>query len=296
MSWILGATLALAAEGPRVVLTLSDGQELRGYLLARSESVVVLELLDGQRLELPARAVRAVADEPGAGSVPTTPAPAATSPGGFAPDPNSSRYFYSPSAFPLGQGNGYLAQRELAITSAGVGITEFWDIEAGTIVPLLFTEAPVGLVGTKLTARAGKQWRVGLGAQAFFVDASALGFVFANTTYGHEDRHGTVAAGVLMDFTTGEVAMDVLTTSLNWRLGDKAALVTEVWWTYIPRGEIWPGTHLFIVPAGGVRLFGPKFAVDLGLVPVITAEPSLPVLPLPWISFAWNWSLNKSAP
>jgi hypothetical protein len=44
-----------------------------------------------------------------------------------------------------------------------------------------------------------------------------------------------------------------------------------------------------------VRLFGPEFAVDLALVPVVTLEDELPVVPVPWLSFAWNWSLIADA-
>lgn len=277
-------SFALAAEGdgPLVAITLSDGQSIEARVLARNENTVILELRDGQRIELPASAVKAIGGTPGA----------APSTGAWGEDPNRSRYFYSPSAYSLGAGRGYLAQRALAITSAGVGVTDFWDVEAGAILPLLFTESPIAVVSTKLSARAGERVRAGVGAQVFLTPEGSLGFVFANGTYGNEDRHGTVAAGVLANFDTGEIGADIVTTSFNWRLGEKTAVIGEVWWTYWPEGGPWPDSNFFIVPAGGARLFGPKFAVDLGLVPIITGEPYVPVVPVPWVSFAWNWSLR----
>jgi hypothetical protein len=278
--------MALAAEGdgPVVTLALSDGQSLHVRLLARSESTVIVELLDGQRLTLPASAVVSIRE----GAAVT-----ANPPPGWTEDPNKSRYLYSPSAHGIGAGKGYLAQRALAITSVGVGITDFWDLEAGTIVPLLFTEAPMGVVGTKLHGRVTEKLRAGVGAQGFFVSDAQLGFVFANLSYGDVDRHGSVAGGVLMNFEDGDIGADIVTTSLNWRLGERSALIGEVWWTYWPGGSPWPRSYWFVVPAGGVRLFGPKFAVDLGLVPIITGEASVPLVPVPWVSFAWNWSLRK---
>ncbi|MBM4367289.1 MAG: hypothetical protein FJ102_13845 [Deltaproteobacteria bacterium] len=283
---LLWLALALAAEGdgPLVTLTLSDGQQIEARVLARNERTIIIELRDGQRIELPASAVDTLGSAPNA-------APATGAWGG---DPNRSRYFYGPSAYSLGAGRGYLAQRALAITSVGVGVTDFWDLEAGAILPLLLTEAPVAVVSTKLSARAGERARAGVGTQVFLTPEGSLGFVFANGTYGNEDRHATVAAGVLASFDTGEIGADIVTTSVNWRLGEKTSVIGEVWWTYWPEGGIWPDTHFFIVPAGGARLFGPKFAVDLGLVPIFTGEPYVPVVPVPWVSFAWNWSLKKS--
>ncbi len=283
MSWLfLSIALAAEGDGPLVPITLSDGQQIEARLLARNEKTIIIELRDGQRVELPASAVKAIGSTPSA-------TPAA---GDWGEDPNRNRYFYSPSAHSLGAGKGYLAQRALVITSAAVGVTDFWDVEAGAILPLLFTESPIAVVGTKLSAKAGERVRAGVGAQVFLTPEGSLGFVFANGTYGNDDRHGTVAAGVLANFDTGEIGADIVSTSFNWRLGEKTAVIGEVWWTYWPEGGPWPDSNVFVVPAGGVRLFGPKFAVDLGLVPIITAEPSVPVVPVPWVSFAWNWSLG----
>lgn len=282
MLWLIGAfALAGEADGPLLPLTLSDGQQIEARVLARSEDTVIIELRDGQRIELPASAVKAIG---GTESL-------APDEGSWGEDPNGSRYFYSPSAYSLGAGKGYLAQRALVISSAGVGVTDFWDVEAGAILPLLFTDAPIAVVSTKLSARAGERVRAAVGTQVFLTPGGSLGFVFANGSYGNTDRHATVAAGVLANFETGEIGADIVTTSFNWRLGEKTAVIGEVWWTYWPEGGPWPDSNLFVVPAGGARLFGPKFAVDLGLVPIITGEPGLPLVPIPWVSFAWNWSL-----
>lgn len=165
---LLLTTLALADDAAPVELVameveLSDGQVLVGRVLRRPTGDVELTLSDGTTIVLPAEAVSKL-----------TPVQAIPGVEGsrWGLDPNRSRYLYTPTAFGLGQGNGYLAQRALVLTSAAVGITDWLDFEAGAVLPLLF-------------------------------------------------------------------------------------------------------------------------AVDLALVPVVTGSREAPVVPAPWVSFAWNWSLRR---
>jgi hypothetical protein len=85
----------------------------------------------------------------------------------------------------------------------------------------------------------------------------------------------------------------VATVSANHRLGPKAAFVTENWFVYFTNGDGPWGSPVFVVPSGGVRLFGPSFAVDLALVPVFTGSADIPLVPIPWVSFAYNFSLKR---
>ena len=275
---------AFAAERHEVLaathtVVLSDGQTLNGRVLQADENKVVLVLSDGTVLDLPAAAVREVVT-------------AAQGAGTWGIDPNRSRYLYSPTAFSLGQGHGYVAQRALVITSAGVGLLDFLDVEAGTVIPALFTGTPVGVLGAKVGVPLSHQVRIGAGVQAFGVVDTAVGFGFANATYGTPDAHVTVAVGGAFNFTEPDFAVGLMTISAAKRLGPSVALLTENWLAYFPDPERqgpWGGP-LFAVPSGGVRLFGKQFAVDLALVPIITGESDIPVVPLPWISFAWNWA------
>jgi hypothetical protein len=258
-----------------VTVVLSDGQVLHAKLVEAGPERILLVLGDGTPLVLPAQVLRSVSP---------------ASPGGaFGPDPNRSRTLYSPTAFNLGAGNGYLAQRALVISSVGYGLTDFLDVEAGTVLPLLFTESPVGMIGAKASAPLGESFRAGLGAQAFLVDADAVGFLFGNATFGGYDRHLTIAGGGAFLFSFGEVGFYASTISATSRLGPSSALITENWLMWIPEGGPWDGPF-FAVPSGGVRLFGPRFAVDLAIVLVVTGAGDVPLLPLPWVSFAWNFS------
>lgn len=270
-----------------VVVTLSDGQTLTGRALRLDDGSVRLWLADGRELLLPAEVVARIS-------------PAGLQPGAeqarWGPDPNRSRYLYSPTAFPLGQGNGYVAQRALVLTTGAVGVLDFLDAELGVVLPALFTQTPIGTTGLKLAFPVSERLRLGGGAQAILVPddgLNAIGLAFANATWGTPDTHLTLAGGAAIDFSGGETGAAVATLGANHRLGPSTALITENWFLWFTQGDGPWDIPLFIVPSGGVRLFGPSFAVDLALVPVVIAESEVPVLPLPWVSFAWNWSLRK---
>jgi hypothetical protein len=284
--WMLALAAALADEPATIdVVTLSDGQTLTGDVLSASDADgVTLRLSDGRELRLPADVVKEVSTR--------EVAPGTTGTWGL--DPNRGRYLYSPSAFPLGGGNGTFAQRALAISSLGVGVVDGVDVELGTVLPVLFTGTPVGVVGVKGAARLTDGFRMGVGAQGFVVSDAFAGFAFVNATIGEPDFHGTVNAGVALDFASGQVEAGVATFSASRRLGPKVSWVTENWLFYFTNGEGPWGGPVFFVPSGGVRLFGPSFAVDLAVVPVVTGQSDVPIVPAPWVSFAWAFRLGKS--
>jgi hypothetical protein len=279
------ATRAPATGSTRATHTvvLSDGQRLVGRVTERTSAWVTLRLTDGRTLLLSAEAIREI--------IPFEPKLVT---GAWGPDPNRSRYLYSPTAFSLGQGHGYLAQRAIAITSAAVGIFDFLDFEAGIVLPALFTQTPVLTSGAKLAAPLSDSLRIGTGAQVFWIDTVAAGFGFINATVGSPDAHLTVAGGGAIEFTKGDLGAGVLTLSGNLRLGPSVALISENWFLYFVRSKGPWGGPFFAVPSAGVRLFGTEFAVDLALVPIVTGKSSAPLIPLPWISFAWNWSLGSA--
>ena len=315
---LLLAALALAEPLVSEVL-LDDGQVLRGQVEKQADGSVVLTLASGTMLRFPAAAVRDVRTATAATPCPTTTpvavAPLPTTspgsaplpspePGGAAPakiepttasgwprDPNRNRYLYSPSAFTLGRGRGYISQKELVLTEAAFGITDFWDIQAGTsVITLLIDGGQFGVVGTKLAFPIGDMVHLGAGGQALFLAGGALGMGFATVTVGTEDRHLSVNVGALGVFDDFSQPTPVMTVSGNWRLGAKTALVSENWIFF--GGDVSPtGDPVFVVPSLAIRLIGPAFATDLGVVPIILPGSNPPVLPIPWVGFTWNFAL-----
>lgn len=309
MLLLLAAALAFA-EPVLADVVLDDGQILRGIVERQDDGSIVLTLGSGTMLRFPGVAVREVRtiDPNAPPPTPTTAATPSTDPlplpgaapgqrstaGGYEPDPNRSRYLYSPSAYSLGRGRGYVSQKELIITEAAFGITDFWDIQAGTsVITLAIPGAAFGLVGTKLSFPIGDNMHVAAGGQALFTTSPAILLGFGTFTYGPEDRHVSVSVGgltTIIDGIAGPPAGLLMTVSGSYRLGPRTALVTENWILF--GGGLSPiGGEVYVVPSLAVRLFGPNFATDLGLVPIITGESDPPVIPIPWIGFTWNWAL-----
>lgn len=274
------------AQAPTIdVVHLSDGQVLEGTIVQADDALVVLRLGDGRELPIPRVLVRRIDQRTGAiGTL-----------GRYGIDPNRGRYFYSPAAYPLGKGNVTVAQRALVLTTAAAGVLPGIDLEVGTILPTLFTrDARVGIIGGKGAVRLSDRVRIGAGAQGFIIADTVGGFAFGTVTMGEPDLHASINVGVAMDFLDPQDPIGVTTLSLSRRFNKKLAFVTETWVMWFSGGN-GPWNHpLFVVPSGGVRIFGSGFSVDVGLVPVITGELDVPVVPIPWVSFVGNLRTSKT--
>lgn len=292
-------------------VVLDDGQVLHGEVTRQDDGSVVLTLASGTMLRFPAAAIREVR---AAGAAPAAPAPEATAaplplpgdaPGGALPaevpgepktengwprDPNRNRYLYSPSAFTLGAGRGYVSQKEIVLTEVAFGITDFWDLQAGTsLITLLLPGGQFGMVGTKLAFPVSKSVHLGAGAQSLLFAGGGLILGFGTVTVGSEDRHLSVNAGAIGLLGSGGIASGVITVSGNWRLGPRTSLLSENW--FFLGGDVNPTSSVFVVPSFAVRLFGPSIATDLGVVPLFLPDSGVPVIPVPWVGFTWNFAL-----
>ncbi|GDX83055.1 hypothetical protein LBMAG42_48660 [Deltaproteobacteria bacterium] len=316
---LLLVTLALAEANPEVAPTevvLDDGQILRGMIERQEDGSIVVTLGSGTMLRFPSAAIRevrpatpppppVVCPEPTA--VATTPPPAGGDlplptdhPGeprtaeGWPRDPNRNRYLYAPSGFTLGAGHGYVSQKEILLTEVAYGITDFWDVQAGTsLITLVIPDGQFGVLGTKLAAPVTPLLRLGGGTQVLFATDMILAAVFGTVTFGTEDKHLSINAGTTFfgheDFVEPADG-GIVIISGNYRLGPRTALIMENW-LFIGQGFTPTGDDLWLVPTAGVRLFGPNFATDLGLVPIFIDDSSVPVIPIPWVGFTYNFAM-----
>lgn len=284
-------------------VVLDDGQVLQGLVEKEADGSVLLTLGSGSTLRFPAvivREVRPLATKPlplpaaAPGAAINRPSTDPNAP--WDPDPNKSRYLYAPSAFALGQGRGYVSQKELILTEAAIGVTDWWDIQAGTSIPLLFVDgAANALLGTKVSFRVAKDLHLAFGGQSLFVVDGAVGLGFGTLTYGTPDRHISLSAGGIggaFNGTVETIGTVLVTLSGNYRLGPRTALVSENW--FLIGGELQNASgDVFVVPSLAVRMFGPAFATDLGLVPLISLDSDQVVIPIPWVGFTWNYGVGK---
>ena len=249
------------------------------------------------------------------------------SPGGFGyPNPAATRYLYAPSAIGLKQGQGYISQK-LLFTAGAFAVTDNFSVLLGFLTPW-----PGGLsvLGTKLSVPVGEKLSLGIGGEAFLVPQDtdlAAGVAFGSVTYGHADRHVTVASGVIggnPDYIFDGLMLPVM-VGAHLRTSDRLAFVTENWIV----------TDLYYVADGGfplaatansaaIRLLGkrdlrerkrgfkhteegyPRATWDFGMVFLSFREPSdggprdsssseryTSFGPVPWVDYTWHFGTAR---
>jgi hypothetical protein len=267
-----GPVAAPAGRMVPALVTLKDGQQLRGKLVSQDASGVTLELEGGARVVVPAASiVKLELAREGHAEVRSE-------------DPNRTRYLYSPSGFMLRQGQGYVSQTELLVTSVAYGVTDHLTLVLGTSVPFLFVKDGLNLVGTvKVGGSLGEHLHIAGGAQGLWlpgVDAgTTAGFLFGTVTVGTPDAHLGLSAGppFVAGTDSSEFGKVLFSVSGALRVSERIALVSENWF--------FPGTdETTYVLSGAVRFIGQRLGVDAGLLFFQGAE-----IPVPWLDFTWNF-------
>ncbi len=268
-------------------ITLKDGQELRGVVVHEDARVVVVELADGDRMELPARQVKSIAVEKNArlrdnGEV-------------WFQDPNRTRYLYAPSGMMLRQGEGYFSQKELFFSSMNYGLTDHLTVQVGAVLPAWLINGGFNLIGgIKLGTSVGDRLHLAVGAQGLILPGvmgvgsgggGAVGFLFGTATYGTPDAHLSLALGTPFMFAQGTDVFSnhyIAALSGNVRLSQRVSLVSENW--LLPTVGMAPNGELPMLNSLAARVFGESWAVDLGAIRV----PGFPI-PVPWLDFTYNF-------
>ena len=274
------ASPAWPQPGQPVVVLLKDGQKLQGTLLSRDADGIALEV-SGARMQVPAGSIDQLAPP---GSVAAA--------GRWPRDANRTRYLYSPSGFMLRQGEGYVSQTEIIITSVGVGLTDWLTLQAGTVLPVLFIEprSTPFIVAVKAGGSPSPYLHLAGGFQVLgipgYSEIPAVGFLFGTVTLGTEDLHLGISAGPPFVFVKSDSALGaaIVSVSGNWRMGRSIALVSENWFVPASGG-------LQAVGSLAIRFLGEHLAVDAGFVFANGAKA-----PLPWLDFTWHWDAPGPGP
>ena len=113
-------------------------------------------------------------------------------------NPQSSRYFFAPSGIQLEQGEGYF-QSNIALNSVSIGVTE--NVTVGGL--LSFVGAGASLKIGKEVAEGVHASFGGIGFKDYIGELERpVGLVFANVTWGTEDRNLTINIGTGTKFET----------------------------------------------------------------------------------------------
>jgi hypothetical protein len=265
---------AVPQPGQEVVVVMKDGQKLKGRLVSQDPDGVTVES-SGGRVQIPTASILALAS-PGS----------AAAEGPWPRDPNRTRYLYSPSGFMLRQGEGYLSQTELLISSVGYGVTDWLTLQAGTLLPWALYQPSTmpfivalkagGAVSPNVHLAGGFQTLVIPGVSQF----PAVGFLFGTLTIGTEDLHLGISGGPPFAFDKGSSRLGsaIVSVSGNWRVARSIALVSENW--FVPVNG-----STKVVGSAAVRLIGERLGVDLGFL-----FPQGSSVPVPWLDFTWHWA------
>jgi len=263
---------AAPTPGQTVVVLLKDGQKLTGKLVSQDAAGVTIES-SGALMQFPAASVQALA-LPGSDAAE----------GAWPRDPNRTRYLYSPSGFMLNQGEGYLSQTELLLTTVGFGLTDWLTLQAGTVIPVLFYEpsSTPFILALKVGGSPSAYLHLAGGFQAFAVPGlvtGAAGLLFGTVTLGTENMHLGVSAGppFAIGSGTSELGKVVVSVSGNLRVSRSIALVSENWFVQVEGTTEWLGS-------AAVRFIGNRLGVDAGFL--FTSGTSFPV---PWLDFTWHF-------
>ncbi len=233
-------------------LRLVDGTVVRGQVVERSETTIVLRTSGGARVEVPRAQVvreRLVAVR-ASGEV-------------WDEDPNATRLFFTSTARPLDKGEGYISSFMLFFPFVAYGVTDRVTIAGGTpILPGLLGQ--VFYVAPKVTVWDRARSSVSLGALGFFVteelDAGSVGIVYGAGTFGSADNAVTVGAGWGYAATNDYSGLSndpVFMIGGERRVSRRVKLITENWLAF-------GGGEVGGLVSGGFRFIGDRLSADLG--------------------------------
>ena len=205
-------------------------------------------------------------------------------------DPNKSRYFFAPSAYPIGHEQTYFRDTWVFFPSFGYGVSDNLSIEGGmSIFPGGTFEQQAKLFSLKYSLdkiNDNEQWASGL----FYIGGSTggIGIIFATVTRGNIDSNGSFSFGLgflneghEIEFATNPT----LVLSGKHRLSETISLVSENW--------IFTGIESDILPLVmnfGVRFFGKHITIDLsGLTSLEYIIEEGLVMPIPMIDFSYHF-------
>ncbi len=191
-------------------------------------------------------------------------------------NPHSSHVFFSPSAIPLEQGNGYYQNSYVIMHSAWFAPLDNISIGGGfQMMSVLASLRPDQnkLPGYFVALKASKRFQPGIHAGVWVMGSqlssdppmadtldvgNKLGSFMAQATFGTGEAHVTFNVGYLRS-KLGFSEEPQFGVSGQWRITEPFALVTENWWISF-------GPDLMPLYSVGGRFIHRKLAADAALV------------------------------
>jgi hypothetical protein len=245
MFWAQGAVFAQSADvdslKSKVEIKTSDGNIHRGTVKKEDPSSITILREDGLEIEIPKYVI---VYKKNAGEKKEKETESATD----RATEHASRYLYSPSAFPIKKGEGYINLMYFSVIQAQYGLTDNFSIGI-TSTPILMPT----LLNAKYSVKIDDKLHVSVGGQIgklWFVDEETLGIGFANVTYGDKKENISVNAGY--GFYTGlDEKLPIFSACYARETSSKVAFIAE-FWAMFPQSE------------GPVYAGGPAMRIKVG--------------------------------
>ena len=200
-------------------------------------------------------------------------------------DPHKSRYFFAPTATPIGPGNNYIRNTWLFVNSLGVSFGENVSTEIG------FSVFPGGSLDDQFkqlsykysTDKTYGNWQSSFGFLYLGQFEFGGGFIFGSFTKGDDDNNVSITPGLayFQDSDEGLKFAENLTLvySGKKRVSNSLSLISENWFFY--------GEDAFLISNSGLRFFGRQLSVDFSWPFSISSNGSAFGFPL--LSFSYTF-------
>ena len=197
------------------------------------------------------------------------------------PNPQSTRYFWSPNGYGLKKGEGYYQNIWVLWNQFAVGMTDNFSLGGGIIPLFLFGGAPTPVFVTPKFSIPVEKDKINLGIGALVgtilgEQETSFGIVYGLSTIGTRDNN--VSIGLGYGFAGGEWAQSPM-ININglFRVSSRGYFITENY--YLNAGD----DSAVLITLGG-RWIIKKAALDFALVIPISIEMETFVA-IPWLGF-----------
>jgi hypothetical protein len=238
-------------------IILNDGNKLYGQILKREKKELVFQTENLGKINIPVQNIKKIQ------KVEKTNLVAGEY---WFPNPNNTRYLFSPTAIPLKKGEGYYQNADIIVNSANYGVSNNFTIGGGIVLPAVAFLTPK--VGFKLAEKL----YIGAGAIVGVITGPSLvGIVYGITTYGSGEHNITLGSGY--GFAEDE-SLDgpIITLSGMTRVARRVSLVTENWAIPIPASDYVNGqyvekTEYMVFLSYGMRFMpNEKYSFDFAFI------------------------------
>lgn len=200
------------------------------------------------------------------------------------PNPNATRLYFSPTAYMLKKGEGYIADYYLFFPMVSFGITDNISIGGGvSVFTGLKFDNQILYFTPKIGLKATENFHLAAGALLtkipdFFNNGSnTVGILYGLGTLGTQDSN--FSAGLGYGFKGSELAeKPMVMIGFQFRLARRVSLVSENW--------VFPGVDQPLV-SYGIRFFGEKMSVDLAFIKTLGEEIGFPGVP--YVDFVFKF-------